>query len=362
MTEVSIDRARKGRGAVSNRPGRFEATDRAAWDDGWDSLAAAEEETPPLRTTLTRDATRTILARNDSPDVPFDRSINPYRGCEHGCIYCFARPSHAYWGLSAGLDFETRLFYKPDAALLLDRELRAKGYAPSTIALGANTDPYQPVERQLKLTRSMLRVLHDFRHPVGIVTKSSLVLRDLDILAPMAAQGLAKVCMSVTTLDRDLARVLEPRAATPPRRLETIRRLTAAGVPVAVLVSPVLPAITDSEIEAILAAAAEAGADRANTILLRLPREIAGLFEEWLEAHFPDRKNRVLSLMRQTRGGRLYDPAFGRRMRGQGPYADLIAQRFEKACRKLGLNGRRWDLRTDLFRPPLARGAQMALW
>jgi DNA repair photolyase len=361
MSDMTLQRARKGRGAVSNRPGRFEAHDRAAFDDGWQSLAE-DADAPPIRTTLTRDTTRTILSRNDSPDVPFDRSVNPYRGCEHGCVYCFARPSHAYWGLSAGLDFESRLFYKPDAPILLDRELRARGYAPRTIALGANTDPYQPVERQLEITRGVLRVLADFRHPVGIVTKSALVLRDLDILAPMAAEGLAKVCVSVTTLDPALARTLEPRAATPPRRLETIRRLTAAGVPVTVLVSPVIPAITDAEIEAILTAAAEAGADRANAILLRLPREIAGLFEEWLDAHYPDRKGRVLSLMRQTRGGRLYDPAFGTRMRGQGPYADLIAQRFEKACTRHGLNRRRWEMRADLFRPPLARGDQLALW
>jgi len=357
-----LDRARKGRGALSNRTGRFEPAATVAFDDGWESLAAdAADDAPAPRTILHPDRARRIIARNDSPDVPFDRSINPYRGCEHGCVYCFARPTHAYLGLSPGLDFETRLFYKPAAAEILDKELSAPGYKPAQMALGANTDPYQPAERRLELTRKVLEVLAAYEHPVGIITKSALVLRDRDILAPMAAANLASVCVSVTTLDRDLARIMEPRAAAPARRLETIRRLTEAGIPVAVLVSPILPAINDHEIEAILEAAAEAGATRANTILLRLPGEIAGLVEEWLRAHFPDRADRALNLLRSCRGGALYDPRFGKRMRGQGPYADLIGSRFAKACRRHGLNERRWDLDLTRFRRPPRPGDQLAL-
>ncbi len=362
MVEAQSDRLperpRKGRGAVSNRSGRFEAHERAAVDDGWDD---PDDDLPPLRTTLTVDSARTVITRNRSPDVPFDRSINPYRGCEHGCVYCFARPTHAFLGLSPGLDFETKLFYKPDAAALLEQELRRPGYAPRTIAMGTNTDPYQPTERDLKLTRSILEVLAAFDHPVGIVTKSSLVLRDLDILAPMAARGLAQVCVSVTTLDRDLARRMEPRAATPPRRLDTVRRLAGAGVPVAVLAAPMIPALNDHELEAILQAAAAAGADRASYILLRLPLEIKQLFEEWLREHVPDRADHVLGLIRETRGGALYTPAFGTRMKGTGPYADLLAARFRRACRRLGLNARTHDLDTGRFAVPPAVGDQLRL-
>jgi DNA repair photolyase len=352
-------RALKGRGAVSNRSGRFEADLRNAVDDGWGS--AWDDDLPQLRTTLTVDTSRTIITRNTSPDVPFDRSINPYKGCEHGCIYCFARPTHAYLGLSPGLDFETRLFYKPDAPELLDRELRARHYRPATLALGANTDPYQPVERNLKLTRRILEVLDAFHHPVGVVTKSALIARDIDILTPMAAARRVQVCLSVTTLDRDLARRMEPRAATPERRLDTIRRLTAAGIPVTVLASPMIPGLNDWELERILTAAAEAGATGANYILLRLPLEIGALFTEWLHEHAADWAARVLNLMRDTRGGRLYQTQFGRRMCGSGALADLLADRFRMACRRLGLNERRWDLDAGQFRLPPRPGDQLAL-
>jgi DNA repair photolyase len=350
----------KGRGAVSNRTGRFEAHATARIDDGW-LLHDPEEEAPRPRTTLAVDAARSVIARNDSPDVPFDRSVNPYRGCEHGCVYCFARPTHAYLGLSPGLDFETRLFWKPDAPALLEAELRRAGYEADVLALGANTDPYQPAERETGLTRRILEVLRDFRHPVGVVTKSALVLRDLDILAGMARDGLASVAVSVTTLDRGLARAMEPRASAPARRIEAIRALSEAGVPTSVLASPMIPGLNDHELEAILEAAAGAGARGANTILLRLPLEIADLFREWLEAHVPDRAARVLSLVRQSRGGALYRSAFGERMRGTGPYADMLAKRLELARRRLGLDRRRWDLRTDLFRPPPRAGDQLSL-
>ncbi|NNG03945.1 MAG: PA0069 family radical SAM protein [Inquilinus sp.] len=353
------DRPRKGRGAVSNRSGRFEATVAEAVDDGWGT--AGEDHLPPLRTTLTIDRARAIITRNQSPDVPFDRSINPYRGCEHGCVYCFARPTHAFLGLSPGLDFETRLFYKPDAAALLDRELRKPGYRPRTIAMGTNTDPYQPVERELGITRSILEVLARFDHPVGIVTKSSLVLRDLDILGPMAAKRLARVAVSVTTLDRGLARRLEPRAATPPRRLAALKVLTAAGVPTTVMAAPMIPGLNDHELEAILAAGAERGVDQASYILLRLPLEIKELFEEWLRSHAPDRADRVLSLMRQSRDGALYRAKFGTRMRGTGPFADLLSARFKRGCARLGLNKRHWTLDTGRFTVPPAKGDQLRL-
>jgi DNA repair photolyase len=359
MVEAVADKLVKGRGSVSNRSGRFEPRTRIRVDDGWHQ--EAEDDLAPLMTTLTVDSTRTIIARNESPDVPFDRSINPYKGCEHGCIYCFARPTHAYLGLSAGLDFETRLFWKPDAPALLDRELRRKGYEPQPIALGANTDAYQPIERRLGLTRKIIEVLTAFGHPFGIITKSALVLRDLDLIAPMAARGLASVSVSVTTLDRDLARTMEPRASSPSRRLETIRRLAEAGVPVAILASPMIPALNDHELEAILAAGTAAGATSANTILLRLPLELADLFEEWLRTHAPDRADRVLSLLRQSRGGALYRSGFADRMTGTGPYADTLRGRFRTAVRRYGLTGRRWDLRTDLFRPPLLPGEQLTL-
>jgi DNA repair photolyase len=358
MVDVLPDRARKGRGAVSNRPGRFEPHGRAKVDDGW----YLDDDLPPLRTALTPDATRTIIARNRSPDVPFDRSINPYRGCEHGCIYCFARPTHAFLGLSPGLDFETRLLFKPEAAKLLDAELRDPKYRCDVIAMGTNTDPYQPVERGLEITRRILEVLAVFNHPVGIVTKSALVVRDLDILAPMAAKGLAQVCVSVTTLDKDLARTMEPRAAAPERRLATIRALAAAGVPTGVMAAPMIPALNDGELETILERARDAGAALAGFTLLRVPLEIAELFREWLEAHYPKRAKRVFALLRETHGGKLYDSAFGKRARGTGEYAKLLERRFEVATRRLGLNARRFDLDTTQFRPPPAAGQQLALF
>lgn len=354
------DTVRKGRGAVSSRSGRFEPEQRIATDDGWGS--AHDPDLPPLRTTLSVDSTRTILARNSSPDVPFDRSINPYKGCEHGCIYCFARPTHAFLGLSPGLDFETKLFYKPDAPELLDRELRAKSYKPQVIALGANTDPYQPVEREQQLTRRILQVLARFENPVAIITKSALITRDLDILAPMAAKNLVRVCLSVTSLDRDLARVMEPRASTPPKRIEAIRALAQAGVPVAALTAPIIPALNDHEIEDILIEVATAGADSASYVLLRLPLEIKDLFEEWLRAHFPNRAERVLSLVRQCRDGGLYQSEWGTRMKGTGPYAETMAKRFQLACKRLGLGRRTLDLDVGRFRPPPASGDQLAFF
>ena len=349
---------RKGRGSISNESGRFEAQARHAIDDGW----TRDEDEPSPATVLSEDTTRTIIARNTSPDVPFDRSINPYRGCEHGCIYCFARPSHAYLGLSPGLDFETRLFYKPEAARLLEAELRRPNYSCDVIAMGTNTDPYQPVERDKQITRQILEVLSAFDHPVGIVTKSALVLRDLDILAPMAERGLAQVCVSVTTLDRDLARRLEPRAATPPRRIETIRALAAAGIPTGVMAAPMIPGLNDHELEAILGEASAAGAAIASYILIRLPLEISYLFKEWLETHTPDRARRVMSLIRETRGGKVYRSGFGQRMRGTGTYAELLKRRFELAVARLGLNQRRLELDTGLFKRPPATGDQMELF
>ena len=351
---------RKGRGASSNASGRFEAEQRVTFDDGWGS---ADAEPTPLNTTLSIDTTRTIIARNDSPDIGFDRSINPYRGCEHGCIYCYARPSHAYLGLSPGLDFESRIFYKPQAATLLAAELRKKGYLCRPIALGSNTDPYQPVERRLGITRSILEVLRDFRHPVTIVSKSALIRRDIDILAEMAKEKLAIVTISVTTLDRSLARVMEPRAATPERRLDTIAALADAGIPTGVLSAPMIPALNDSELEAILERARSAGATAAGYTMLRLPLELKALFREWLEAHFPDKAAHVLSLVAQAHGGRLYNSAWSKRMTGAGPYADMIRLRFDRACRKLGFNQRTTDpLDTTRFRPPPQSGDQLNLF
>jgi DNA repair photolyase len=350
----------KGRGASSNETGRFEAEKRVSFDDGWGSADAAPL---PLATTLAVDSTRTIIARNDSPDIGFDRSINPYRGCEHGCIYCYARPSHAYLGLSPGLDFESRLFYKPQAAALLAAELRKKRYVCRPIALGSNTDPYQPVERQLGITRSILEVLRDFRHPVTIVSKSALIRRDLDILSEMAKDRLAIVAISVTTLDRSLARVMEPRAATPERRLETIAALAEAGIPTGVLSAPMIPALNDSEMEQILERARAGGATLAGYTLLRLPLELKALFKEWLEEHFPKKSAHVLSLVAQTHGGRLYDSNWSKRMTGIGPYAEVLRLRFERACRKLGFNERSTrPLDTTLFRPPPEKGEQLALF
>jgi len=354
--------ARKGRGAVSNPPVRFEAARREAFDDGWATLEQSFAALPPLPTSLTEDRAKSALSYNESPDLGFDRSINPYRGCEHGCIYCYARPSHAYLGFSPGLDFETRLMFKPDIAALLEKELRKPGYQPRPIALGANTDPYQPVERQLGLTRAVLDVLDRFSHPVTIVTKSAGVLRDVDVLQRLAARNLVRVCLSVTTLDPALARIMEPRAATPARRLQAIRELTAAGVPTAILAAPMIPAVNDMELEKLLEQGAAAGATSAGYVLLRLPLEIKQLFEEWLARHMPDRAARVLSLIRQTRGGALYDSRFGQRQTGSGPYAELLARRFAVAIRRLGLEkrgGGTGALDCTRFAVP---GAQMSLF
>jgi DNA repair photolyase len=353
--------ARKGRGASFNPKVRFEQVEAESFDDGWGSLGQALEERPAVRTEVLPDRSRSVVAHNTSPDIPFEQSINPYRGCEHGCIYCYARPSHAYLGLSPGLDFETRLLAKHDAAALLEQELARPGYRCRPIALGTNTDPYQPVERRLGITRSILEVLSRARHPLTIVTKSAAVVRDLDILAPMAAENLALVCLSVTTLDPSLARTLEPRAAAPHRRLEAIRALARAGVPTGVMVAPVIPAINDHEIERILKAAAAAGAGQAGYVLLRLPHEVKELFATWLDEHAPGRKDRVLSLVRQCRGGKLYDAEFGTRMRGEGPYARVIAERFSVAVRRLGLERRKVELRTDLFQPPAVDQRQLRL-
>jgi len=358
LTAAADPRLLKGRGARSNASSRYDNEERVRFDDGWTN----EDETPPpLKTEIIRDSTRTIIARNDSPDISFDRSINPYRGCEHGCIYCFARPTHAYLGLSPGLDFESKLLVKPDAAKLLEAELRKPSYRPQVIAMGTNTDPYQPIERDWRITRSVLQVLSHFKHPVGIVTKSAAIMRDIDILGPMAAEGLAKVALSVTTLDKKLARSMEPRAATPAKRLETMRALADAGIPVGVMTAPIIPALNDDEMESILAAAVEAGATQAGYTLLRLPLEIKDLFREWLEAHAPDRAKHVMSLIRSMRGGKDYDATWGKRMTGSGPYARMIAQRFAIATRRLGLNGRRAPLDASKFRRPPQTGDQLAL-
>jgi len=349
---------RRGRGALSNATGRYEPMARIAFDDGWSSL----EDLPPFRTTVTADATRKIITRNDSPDIGFDRSINPYRGCEHGCVYCFARPTHAYLGLSAGLDFESRLFVKPEAAELLQRELSAPGYKPRVIAIGTNTDPYQPIERKYQVMRRILEVLDGAGHPVGIVTKSALVLRDLDILARMAGRNLVKVALSVTTLDAGLARRMEPRAATPMRRLETLRRLSAAGVPTSVMVAPVIPALNDMEIERILDTAQAAGVREAGYVLLRLPLELRDLFREWLKENFPHREEHVFRLIRDMRGGKDYDAKWGERMKGTGPYAWTIGRRFELACERLGLNETKTRLSTAHFRHPRPDSAQLNLF
>ena len=354
---VDADR-RRGRGAVTNHTGRFEAAKAEAFDDGWESLA----ELDAFKTEVFEDTAKSIIARNDSPDISFDQSINPYRGCEHGCIYCYARPTHCYLGHSAGLDFETKLYAKSDAAKLLEQELANPRYKPDTIALGANTDPYQPIERDRRISRGVLEVLARTNHPVGIVTKSALVMRDIDILAPMAAKGLARVAMSITTLDRHVARVMEPRAATPSRRLEAVRQLSAAGIPVTVMVAPVIPSLTDHEIEGILGAAREAGALDAGYVLLRLPLEIKELFREWLMENFPDRASRVINLMRSMHGGADYNAQFGHRQRGSGPYADQIAMRFWLARNRLGMGRERTPMRTDLFVAPVLRGQQLPLF
>jgi DNA repair photolyase len=354
-----VDRERRrGRGTLSNASGRYEPLARVAFDDGWQGL----EDLPPFKTTVTADTTRKIITRNDSPDISFDRSINPYRGCEHGCVYCFARPTHAYLGLSPGLDFESKLFMKPNAPELLERELSAPGYVPKIIAIGTNTDPYQPIERRYKIMRRILEVLDGAGHPVGIVTKSALVLRDLDILARMAKRDLVKVALSVTTLDSQLARTMEPRAATPPRRLDALRQLVKAGVPATVMVAPVIPALNDDEIERILEAVAAAGVRHAGYVLLRLPLEVRDLFREWLMTNFPDRYRHVFKLIRDMRGGKDYDSTFGQRQTGTGPIAWMIGRRFEVACEKLGFNAAKHKITTEHFRPPRPGAKQLDLF
>ncbi len=349
---------RRGRGAGINPSGRFEPVAREAFDDGWETL----EDLPAFKTDVQVEKPRTIITRNDSPDISFDRSINPYRGCEHGCIYCFARPTHSYMGLSAGLDFEARLFAKPDAARLLERELAKPGYQAKTIAIGTNTDPYQPIEKKWRIMREILEVLEAANHPVGIVTKSALVVRDIDILGRMAEKGLAKVALSVTTLDANLARTMEPRASTPTLRLQAIRKLNDAGIPANVMMGPVIPGINDHEIERILDAAYAQGAREAGYVLLRLPLEVAPLFKDWLLRNYPDRYRHVMSLVRSMRDGKDYDAEWGKRMRGTGPYAWQIGRRFEIAARKLGFNMKRQALRTDLFEPVEKGGKQLSLF
>ncbi len=355
----AVDRERRrGRGAQSNASGRYEPVARVAFDDGWQNF----EDLPPFKTSVTVDSTRKIITRNDSPDISFDRSINPYRGCEHGCVYCFARPTHAYLGLSPGLDFESKLFMKPNAPELLERELSAPGYVPKVIAIGTNTDPYQPIERRHQIMRRILEVLERAGHPVGIVTKSALVLRDLDILARMAKRDLVKVAISVTTLDAKLARTMEPRAATPQRRLEALRQLVQAGVPTSTLVAPIIPALNDAEIERILEAVAAAGVRHAGYVLLRLPLEVRDLFREWLMANFPDRYRHVFKLIRDMRGGKDYDSTFGMRMTGSGPVAWMIGRRFEVACERLGFNLTSVKTTTAHFQPPRGSAQQLSLF
>jgi DNA repair photolyase len=359
VLDAAVDgERRRGRGAVTNPSGRFEPHAKVAFDDGWQSL----EELPPFKTHVTEERARKIISRNESPDIGFDRSINPYRGCEHGCIYCFARPTHAYQGLSPGLDFESRLFVKPDAPELLARELSEPSYRPRMIAMGTNTDPYQPIEKKWQVTRRILEVLRDAGHPVGIVTKSALVLRDIDILSEMAKKNLAKVAVSITTLDHKLARAMEPRAATPQRRLATLRALSGAGIPTAVMVAPIIPAINDSEIERILDAATAAGVEGAGYVMLRMPLEIKDLFREWLREHFPDKEKHVISLVRDLHGGKDYDSTWGKRQTGAGPYAWSIGRRFELACERLGLNKKRSKLTTAHFHPPAANRRQLDLF
>lgn len=356
---VAIEKQRRrGRGAQSNDSGRFEAEARVAFDDGWQSL----DELPAFKTTVAVDTARKVITRNESPDIGFDRSINPYRGCEHGCVYCFARPSHAFLGLSPGLDFESKLFVKPDAPGLLEKELAAPDYEPKMIAIGTNTDPYQPIERERKVMRGILEVLERANHPVGIVTKGALVTRDIDILARMAKRNLAKVAISVTSLDPKLSRTMEPRASSPEKRLEALRQLSEAGIPTTVMVAPVIPALNDAEIERILDAAAHAGVKEASYVLLRLPLEVRDLFREWLMANYPDRYRHVFTLIRDMRGGRDYDSQWGTRMKGTGPMAWMIGRRFEIACTKLGLNKRRSKLTTDHFVRLSKAGQQLSLF
>jgi DNA repair photolyase len=351
--------AARGRGAKSNRSGRFESLQREDFDDGWTEHDGEPEQ---IETVLHLERARKIISTNDSPDIGFDQSINPYRGCAHGCIYCYARPAHAYVGFSPGLDFESQLFFKPEAAHLLEKELSRKGYACKPIHIGGNTDPYQPIERDLRITRQVIEVLDRFNHPFSIITKNALIVRDLDLYASLAERNLVRTTVSVTTLDRKLARAMEPRAATPERRLDAIRRLSEAGVPCAVNVAPVIPGLNDHEIEAILERAAEAGASGAQFIVLRLPLEIKDLFREWLESERPDRASRVMSLVRQMRGGKDYDSQWNSRMSGQGPIADLIAARFRTARKRLGLNRERLSLDVSRFQVPPGSDGQMDLF
>ncbi len=347
----------KGRGATSNETSRFERLKHAPVQDGW----LREDDKPALRTIVAEENAKHIITKNSSPDIPFDRSVNAYRGCEHGCIYCFARPSHAFLGLSPGLDFESRLFAKPNAAALLEQEISKKNYQPKPIAMGTNTDPYQPLERERRITRSMLKVLLKHEHPVTILTKSRLVVRDLDLIAVMAEKGLVTVGLSITTLDRKLARLMEPRASTPQRRLDAVKLLSDAGVPTNVMFAPLIPALNDHEMEAVLSAAAHAGAREAAYLLLRLPREVAGLFEQWLEAHYPNRKKRVLNRLAALRGGKLNDPRFKHRMQGKGFEADLMRQRFKNLCRRLHLNEDIPALDIAQFKKPVLAGGQYDL-
>lgn len=360
MTDHAAPKSHRtpGRAATSNPDVRFDRYTSQMVDDGW----ARDEELPVLRTEVSEEMARKVITRNTSPDLSFDRSINPYRGCEHGCIYCFARPSHAFLGLSPGLDFETKLIARPNAAERLRAELANPRYVPKTIAIGTNTDPYQPIDKERKIMRQVLEVLRDFNHPVGIVTKGTLIERDADILGEMGAKGLVRVGISVTTLDNATSRAMEPRVPLPAARLRTIRRLTAAGIPIRAMVSPVVPALTDHELEAILHACANAGAVAASSIVLRLPREVATLFRDWLAEHFPDRAARVMGRVRELHGGRDYDPEFGKRMTGQGEWATMIQQRFKLATRKLGLDRSLPPLRTDLFARPPQQGDQLSFF
>jgi DNA repair photolyase len=353
------DQAR-GRGALSNASGRFETQYAEPFNDGWE----ADERLEALRTETILEKPKTIITYNTSPDIGFDRTINPYKGCEHGCIYCFARPNHAFRGLSPGLDFETKIFVKPSGPALLRRELAKKTYKPSPIQFAGDTDIYQPIEKELRITREILEVLSEFNHPVMLITKSALILRDLDLLAPMAEKGLVSVAISFTTLDRKLARVMEPRCAAPHRRLDTMRVLSSNGIPVTAMTAPLIPALNEPELESLLEAAADAGARRAGYVMLRLPLEIAGLFTEWLEAHYPDRARRVMSLMRSMHNGQHYRSEWKVRQRGDGPYAQLVAARFRNAVKRYGLDAPRTSLRADLFRAPSPKdtGSQMGLF
>ena len=362
LADWAVERTKaRGRGALSNASGRFESQHVEPLDDGWDKH---EDDLGPFKTETIPERPKTLITYNSSPDISFDRTINPYKGCEHGCIYCFARPNHAYRGLSPGLDFETKIFVKPGAAALLTRELAKASYKVAPIMMAGDTDIYQPIERELKLTRAILEVLSAHDHPVNLITKSALVLRDLDLLAPMAAKGLVRVAISFTTLDRKLHRTMEPRAAAPQRRLETMRELSRSGIPVTVMTAHLIPALNEPELERLLEVATEAGARRAGYVLLRLPLEIADLFTHWLEAHYPDRAKRVMSLLRSMHQGQDYRSDWKVRQRGEGPYARLIADRFKAATQRLGLNKVRFDLRTDLFERPQAvsKNGQMSLF